>query len=328
MQRTISVSAPGKLMLYGEHAVVYGHPCIVTAVDQRLHLTVSQSATRRELSVDAPDVAVTGYKKPLEELGKGVIPKGVRFVEYAVKNFIDSGRVLRSRIAGLHIITKSEFASTFGFGSSSASAVCAVKALSEVLEIHLSSKEIFEISYKTVLDVQGKGSGFDVASAVYGGTLYFVTGGKIISPLAISHLPLAIGYSGVKADTVTLINKVAALSKENPELVNTIYTAIAEIVEKAKWAFEKEDFEEVGRLMNENQALLSKLEVSTEKLDAMIMGARGAGAFGAKISGAGGGDCMIALHDAQGKPAIENAIEKAGGEVIDVSTNAEGVRVE
>ncbi len=328
MLRSLTVSAPGKLMLFGEHAVVYGHPCLVTAVDQRLHLMVSQNAKGKALRVDAPDVGVENYEKSLEELGKGEIPKGVRFVEYAVKNFIDSGRVPRSRIAGLHISTKSEFASTFGFGSSSASTVCVIKAFSELFDLNLSQKEIFDLSYKTVLDIQGKGSGFDVASAIYGGTLYFVTGGKEIKPLSIKHVPLLIGYTGIKADTVTLINKVALFSKENPELVNTIYTAIAEIVEKAKVALEKEDFEEVGRLMNENQVLLSKLEVSTEKLDAMIMGARGAGAYGAKLSGAGGGDCMIALHDAQGTRAIENAIEKVGGEVLKVTTNAEGVRVE
>lgn len=88
----ITVSAPGKLMLLGEHAVVYNHPCLVTAVDQRMRATV-EILDVPEFQLEATDVKVTGYKKPLSELGKGDIPKGAKFVEIAVKNILerDSG---------------------------------------------------------------------------------------------------------------------------------------------------------------------------------------------------------------------------------------------
>ena len=78
----VTVSAPGKLMLFGEHAVVYDHPCLVTAVDQRINLTAEILETP-DFELEASDVDVTGYKKPISELGQGEIPKGAKFVEIA-----------------------------------------------------------------------------------------------------------------------------------------------------------------------------------------------------------------------------------------------------
>jgi mevalonate kinase len=171
-------------------------------------------------------------------------------------------------------------------------------------------------------------SGFDVAAAVYGGTLYFVTGGKIIKPLEISVLPLIVGYSGIKADTVTLINKVKKAFIGKEKRLEAIYNKIAALVKKAKTAFLIKDWQEFGKLMNKNQAYLSELGVSINKLDNMIEAAVKADAYGAKLSGAGGGDCMITLYSAQSKLNIERAIEKAGGKIINIKTNAEGVRIE
>ena len=243
--KKIIVSAPGKLMLLGEHAVVYNHPCLVTAVDQRMRATVETLDTL-EFQLDAEDVKVTGYRKPLSELGVGDIPKGAKFVEIALKN-INEKYPLKS---GIRITTKSEFSSQFGFGSSSASTVCTVKAVSELLNLNFSNKEIFDLSYKTVLDIQGKGSGFDVAAAVYGGTLYFVTGGKVIEPLSIKSLPLIVGYSGIKADTVVLMNKVKESFANRQDRLNEIYSSIEALVNNAEEALLRGNLEIFGELMN------------------------------------------------------------------------------
>jgi mevalonate kinase len=320
----VTVSAPGKLMLLGEHAVVYSRPCLVTAVDQRMRATVELLGSQ-EFQLEAPDVNVTGYKKSLSELGVGEMPKGAQFVEVAVKNVAEK-YPLKS---GIRVTTVSEFSSQFGFGSSSASTVCAVKAISVLFGLNLSEKEIFDLSYKTVLDIQKKGSGFDVAAAVFGKTLYFTTGGRVIEPLAVFKLPLLVGYSGVKADTVTLINKVKETFAGREVRLEEIYDGIKKLVEEAKLALLKSDWQKFGDLMNQNQKYLrDELGVSIDKLDKMISASLSAGAYGAKLSGAGGGDCMIAVCPEDKEPLVKSGIIQAGGQVINVKTNAEGVRVE
>ncbi len=321
--RKITVSAPGKLMLFGEHAVVYGRPCLVTAVGQRMKATV-ELTDEPIFQLEAPDVKVTNYKKAIEDCGVGEILKGAKFVEVAVKNFLDKYPFG----GGVKVETESEFSSEFGFGSSSASTVCVVKALAELTGAKLDQKAIFDLSYKTVLDIQGKGSGFDVAAAVYGGTLYYITPGKVIEVLQIDSLPLIVGYSGIKFDTVSLINEVSKKADKYPKVIEDVYSQIEYLVEQAKVALLNKDWETLGELMNFNEGYLSILGVEGKKLAEMIYSARENGAYGAKLSGSGIGDCMIAIVSADTNQAVKDGITKAGGKVIDVETNAEGVRVE
>ncbi|MBI4039033.1 mevalonate kinase [Candidatus Daviesbacteria bacterium] len=330
---SITVSAPGKLMLFGEHAVVYGRPCIVIAVDQRIRAKVELLDTP-VFQLDAPDVKVTNYKKPMADLGNGEIPKGAKFVEMAIKKFFnrhpERSRTIRHRAhgQGVKVTTASEFSSKFGFGSSSAATVCTIYALTELTGAKLDKKDIFDLSYKTVLNVQKKGSGFDVAAAIYGGTLYFVTGGKKIISLPVNHLPIIIGYSGIKFDTVRLINQVAEKAKKYPKLIDNIYSSIGKLVEQARQAILKSDYVYLGKLMNINEGYLAALGVEGKKLADMIYAARKAGAYGAKLSGAGMGDCMVAVTPKHKTQAVKNGITSAGGEVIDVKTQAEGIRIE
>jgi len=345
--KKITVSAPGKLMLFGEHAVVYGRPCLVTAVGQRMRAIVELTEDSM-FQLDAPDVSVSGYRKPMSELGKGdpstslgtSIPKGAKFVEVAVKNFFSSQFTSKERAsvgtgstfevgkAGIKVTTSSEFSSEFGFGSSSAATVCVIKALSELTGKKLSKKNVFDLSYKTVLEIQGQASGFDVAAATFGGTLYFVIGGKVIKQLNLPSLPLIVGYSGIKADTVTLVNQVKKKANKYPKVIDDIYDSIGYLVNQAKNALVKGDFQTVGELMNLNQGYLESLGVSSDKLESMIHAAREAGAYGAKLSGAGGGDCMIALAPNNKVEAVKKAINNVGGQVVDIKAHIEGVRID
>lgn len=311
-------------MLLGEHAVVYNRPCLVTAVDQRLKLT-AQLISEPVFQLEAPDAGVSGYSKPLAELGQGDIPKGAKFVEIAALNFSRKHR-LRS---GIKITTASQFSPLFGFGSSSASTACTLKALSELFKIKLSNRQIFDLAFQTVLDIQGTGSGFDVAAATFGGTLYYSKAGKkTIKPLNLSGLPLIIGYSGIKADTVTLIKQVGEKAKKYPAVIENIYDQIGLLVERAKKALLKGDLQTVGELMNLNEGYLATLGVGSQKLADMIYSARDAGAYGAKLSGAGIGDCMIALAPPSKVKTVKEAITKSGGTVVEVKANAAGVRIE
>jgi len=156
MVSKVTASAPGKLMLFGEHAVVYGHPCIVTAVDQRLFVTVERNG-KDTFHLSAPDLGLSAYSKTTNDLGGSGLPKAVRFIEVLYKRFLENYPQER----GIDVMTKSEFSDSFGFGSSSAATVAFAKALVELYGIKLSNEELFKLCYKTVLEVQGVGSGFE-----------------------------------------------------------------------------------------------------------------------------------------------------------------------
>ena len=323
MKKTIKVSVPGKLMFFGEHAVIYGRPCIVTAVDHRMRVLM-ELVSGEEIEINAPDVGIKNYVGNIADLRKANLPKGVRFVGTAINNFFKTYDVT----SGLRVETKSDFSSEFGFGSSSAVTVGVIKALSELFGKKLTNQELFDLSYKTVLDVQGVGSGFDLAAAIWGGTIYFVTGGKKIVPLNIKELPLIVGYTGIKADTPTLVRKVAEFYKNQKKLVGIIFDTITSLTKEAREALKKSDMKRLGELMDINQGFLNTLGVNSKELSKLIFAAREGGAYGAKLSGAGGGDCMMALSSQRLKKKVEASIEKAGGAILRVKMNADGVKIE
>ncbi len=287
-------------MLFGEHAVVYGYPSIVTAISLPAGEAGLPAQAGERLYVTTTDTGYTGDTK---------------FLDAAVRAWGKSDTKLYA---------KSVFSGKYGFGSSSAVTVAALK----MLRPEASNRELFDAAYNIVLKIQGTGSGFDVAAAAFGGTLYFIKGGKVIEPLAVSTIPLVVGYTGVKADTKALVADVAAKHSREPAKVDRIFAAIGKIVYSAKEKVVEGDWERVGKLMDYNQEYLRDLGVSSEKLEALIVAAKGAGAWGAKLSGAGGGDCMIALAPPDKRQSVEDAIAKSGGEVVHATANAQGVRIE
>lgn len=321
----IKISAPGKLMLLGEHAVVYGYPCIVTAVDKRLYLE-AEVLKEKKIVIKAPSVGIKSYQKNLDELCRNSEPKEVRFIECAVLNFCQK----YSLKTGVKIKTQNSFSIKYGFGSSAAVTVCTIKALSELFGKKLSKKEIFNLSYRTILDIAGVGSGFDIAAAIYGGILYFITGGEKIERIRREEIPLLVGYSGIKADTPTIVKNLKNKMQDEKirYKIKNLFQKIAFFVEKGKVAIIKKNWQELGKLFNQNHLLLQKLEVSIPKLDKMCQAANKAGAYGAKLSGAGGGDCMIAVVSDENRKRVKEAIEKVGGKIIEVKSEEKGVMVE
>ena len=318
----VKASAPGKLLLFGEHAVVYGKPCIVTAIDHRMNVSIEKRKDD-EIHVDVKNMAVGKYIIKTKDLHKNH-PKEFRFVLKAVENFFKKFKIN----CGLNIKTRSQFSSKIGFGSSAAVTVATLKALGALFDEKMNNRRIYKMGTRTVLDIQGVGSGIDVASSTYGGTLYCSAGKKMIKQIKIGKLPLIVGYTGVKAETPALIRRVAKLRKKHPELVNPVFDLLEKIAKEAKRRLEKREFKELGEIMNFNHGLLNAAKVSSIELERLISAARKAGAFGAKLSGAGGGDCMIAIAHNGKATAVKKAIRRAGGQVIDVKVNAEGARIE
>ena len=365
--KTITASAPGKLLIFGDHAVVYGHPCIVTAIDRRLYVTVSKRDDDL-LVFNTPNVQEKSFQKKMSEDGNNQIPKCLQFLEAVLVQF--KKQFPQTTLTGLNITTRSQFSDQYGFGSSSAVSVAFAFALTNLFDLHLDNQQLFNLVYPAIIDVQTVGSGFDIAAAIWGGTIYYVSPAKVVEQLSSvipaptvipepgaerqvsgihgTSVPLIVGYTGIKASTAQVIQQVAQLRAQNNQLVESIFTEITKIVDQAKVALQQSchprthwhpreggdpcvdpsNLELIGKLMQQNQALLNELNVSSPKLDQLISGAQTAGATGAKLSGAGGGDCMIAVGAEQKRLNIEIAITNAGGQILKVKTNAKGVRYE
>jgi mevalonate kinase len=320
----ITASAPGKLMLLGDHAVVYRYPCLVTAVDLRVRVSV-EKIDQPEILIETPVLREQKkiYSLALNDLMSLVdYDKQTAFVTAAVQQVFTKFNLKQ----GLKISTGGP-PNSFGLGSSSAATVATVFALGHLFSLQLGKRQIFDLAYSAVLAVQKIGSGFDIASAVYGGTLYYKLG-ETIDPLPVSSFPILIGYSGEKVSTTNLVQAVSKLRERNKSMVDGIFRIIGEIVEQARIHLEKENWAAFGELMNIDQGLLEALGVSTFSLEKPIYAAREHGAYGAKLSGAGGGDCMFALVDRERRQAVKKAMIFAGTEIVPWATNAEGVRLE
>lgn len=291
-----SAKAPGKLILMGEHSVVYGHPCIVTAVDRYIAAIISEDD---KYIVDAPDVSNTDY-----------VDKMTSF--FCKKNNIEKK---------FKVTTKADFSDMNGLGSSSAVSVATCKALNDYFETGMSKREIFDMSYHVVKSVQGSGSGADVAAGTYGGTIYYEKLGKNIEPVDINGMSIVIGNTGVKAKTKEYVAKVAKAREENTEKIDDIFQRISALVLEAKRNIADLNYKSLGEKMTLNHKLLCELNICTPELDRLVEVALKAGAFGAKLSGAGGGDNMFALVSSENRSAVEDAITNAGGTVINAQIN-------
>ena len=301
-------------MLFGEHAVVYGKHCIVTAVDKRLIANLERS---KDISINSLDYKIRNFV--IDNIEK--LPKQLKFVGSSIKYFYKKYNITN----GVSVSTGGSLKSSYGLGSSSAIIVCIVKGLAKLFRVPLPDKSLFKICYAVNRIVQRSGSGFDVASAIYGKTLNFVGGGKVIEKVKVNEIPLVIGYTGIKAHTPTIVKQVAENYKENPSYHDVIFSKIDDIVLNAKDEMEHKKWKKVGTLMDKNQELLRKLGVSSFRLEEMVNAAKDAGAYGAKLSGAGVGDCMVAIPDGS-REDVEQAIRDAGGQVISIKVNVDGVR--
>ncbi|MBN2303342.1 MAG: hypothetical protein JXQ72_02620 [Anaerolineae bacterium] len=327
---TLTVSAPGKLMLLGEHAVVHGRPCLVTAVDSRLtmRLTLTNSA---DFSIHAPDVCVEHVQGRIADAfaGERALARGTRFIESALAVWRDRFGLSR----GVQIATRSDFSSQLGLGSSSATVACVLFGLARLCAVNLDSRALFDLGLDAIRRVQQTGSGFDLAAAIYGGTLFYDNGEprrdpRRIEPLDTPDLPLIVAYTGVKADTPTYVRRVGDRLANWPAAMTGIFDVMAQIALDGRIALEDADWPRLGQLMDIQHGLAHALGVDTLETVRLIFPARAAGAYGAKLSGAGGGDCIIVLAPDDRRTAITAALEASGGEIVSITPHAPGAREE
>lgn len=318
-------SAPGKAILLGEHSVVYRGPAIVLAINLRAHVWAEERRDNR-IQIEAPNLGVAGYfeggrYRPLRggaERWRSLNP--IRVVaEKAMRRVGIRG--------GFNIRVESEIPPAVGLGSSAAISVATAASVLLLSGEEGSREEICEIAYEGERIVHGTPSGIDNHISTYGGALRYERA-RGFERFGVEELPLIIGDSGRRRSTGALVARVRRIRERYPDIIEAIIEAIARLSEEGYGALRRGDLKRVGELMNMDHGLLSALGVSTPELDRMVNAARTAGALGAKLTGAGGGGCIVALVEEARRRRVSEAVRRAGGRALRAPLSEVGVEME
>lgn len=269
-------------MLMGEHAVLHGRHALVCAVDRRLSVTLTPRPDDRVriASVLGEDEA------PLDALP---LRDPFRFIWASLRSAPDG------LPSGCDLSVQSDFSDRIGFGSSAAVTVATLAVLEAWAGRPLEHAALVRRATAVIRAVQGVGSGADAAASVFGGFLEYRAEPLKIEPLCATH-PLTVIYSGYKTPTPEVIARVERERLQRPALYEGFFFEIDECVRTAVDAVCRDQWAELGMLMDQNHALMGALGVSDATLDTIVSALRrDPGILGAKISGSGLGDCAVGL---------------------------------
>jgi len=323
----VVASAPAKIILFGEHFVVYGEPSIVLAIDKRAYVTVSLRDDSR-IFMKSANLGFAGFYENGNFKVEEGDAKGARMRFEAIKLAVEKVMKTCGEDVGLNVEIDSTVPVAAGLGSSAAVITAATAATGSLLRAKMSKEDVFRIGCETEKVLHGTTSGVDPAISTFGGALLFQmdTGFK---PLEVkTSIPLVVGDTGVQRSTRVQVEKVRSMMENYPNVFDPLQRAAREIVLKAIDIFKENDFVKLGELMNINHALLYALGVSDESLEWLINASRKAGALGAKLTGAGGGGCMVALAKEERLEPVMDAIMRSGGRPFMAKKTDEGVKVE
>ena len=326
----VIASAPGKITLFGEHAIVYGYPAIVSSIDRRVYVR-AEARSDNEVKIYAKDLRIPGvivtyrHGEVIVETDYGKTLSAIAYIEKALEI---TSRYLGTR-KGVNLEVTSEMPVGAGLGTSAAVSVATIAAYAKVLGHELSKEEIARLGWQVEKEVQGIASPMDTSITSYGGFLKIVgKGGKYeISKVRVDEsLPFVIGYVEREATTKDLVNKVKELRERYGAIIDEIMRVIGEVTLRAEKALINNDLVTLGELMNINHGLLDALGVSNRKLNELVYAARNAGALGSKLTGAGGGGCVIALTPGK-QEEVEVAMKLYATLTLKTRLGVEGVKV-
>ncbi len=300
-------SAPGKVYLFGEHAVVYGEPAVPCAIERRATVHVEPRDDDR-IRVEAKDLTLDGFTveytgtsghPPDVDVPTPLIRAAVGYVDAAVDQARDA---LDRPDAGFDIAVESDIPLGAGLGSSAAVVVAGIDAATRAFGHELDPREIARRAFEAEYEVQdGQASRADTFCSAMGGAVRVE--GDDCRTIDAPSLPFVIGFDGGAGDTGKLVAGVRKLREQYDFAAETVDT-IGDIVRTGERLLadadptgeaDEELLSELGRLMDFDHGLLSALGVSSRSLDTMVWAARSADAYGAKLTGAGGGGCIVAL---------------------------------
>jgi mevalonate kinase len=301
----ISASAPGKIILFGEHAVVYDQPAIavpVTQVSATAQIEPAPAGDGLTLVATDLDRRVTLAQAPPDDP-----------LALIAQETLDH---LGQRPPDAVLTIRSTIPIASGLGSGAAVSTAIVRALARFFGQRLSPAETSQLVYQAEKVHHGTPSGIDNTVIACGHPVYFMRE-KALETFAVgTAFPFLIADSGVPSPTREVVGAVRAGWETTPNRYDRLFEQVGTVVNSARQALEAGEIDTVGTLMTRNQTLLEEMGVSSPALDKLVAAALAAGAMGAKLSGAGRGGNVIALVGPGTSRVVEDALATAGAQNI------------
>ncbi len=295
-----SASAPGKIILFGEHAVVYGRPALAVPVTQ-VQATATVHPTQDGIWISAPQIHL---RARLSDLGP---EQPLAAAVYQALN-----RLGITHPPALEVHIESDIPVAAGLGSGAAVSVAILRALSSFLGQPFDDETVNALAYEIEKLHHGTPSGIDNTVVTYRQPVYFVKGQAAERLRVGAPFTIVIGDSGIPAPTRESVRAVRQLWESDPARWNRVFDSIGDLVQSARRAIENGEIAALGPLMDSNHALLRELTVSSPELDRLVEAARAGGAWGAKLSGGGRGGNIIALVPPEKQGIVQQALQQAG----------------
>ena len=288
--------AHGKVILLGEHSVVYGRPALAAGLPRGATAS-AEDAERSVLRVEPWGVEVPADPSAEKSLTRAFAALLAR---------MDVRRAVR-------VDAQVFLPGGSGLGSSAALGVAVMRAIDDLRGVARTDDDALACSLAWERVFHGNPSGVDSAMALHGGCGWYVRGEALARVHPRHGVTLVVGDSGESCSTRITVEQVARQHEGHPARLERTFDAIAAVVRNGRLALEAGDMRALGQLFDMNQSLLAGMLLSTATLEDMIHAARAAGAAGAKLTGGGGGGCMIAVvQDPEQATAVKDAIEALG----------------
>lgn len=301
----------GKVILLGEHAVVYGSHALAVPVPLAIQAKIANNDEGIDIIIPRWGVEQRLQRKPEQR----------HSFEKPFALILEQLQLLDQP---MRIEIFPNVPRAVGLGSSAAVAVAITRALNQQFQLKLNDEQINTLAFECEKVAHGTPSGIDNTMATYGYPMLYRKGEPaLMEAMHIgAELPLVIGFSGVESLTAKMVARVASAQQKNPAIYRRMFNGIDGLVMEAKTALQQGDWQQLGELMNVNQGLLNAMQISCWEIEEMIQIARNHGALGAKVTGGGGGGACIALCPQRQQEVVE-ALQHAGYEAMTVTVNQE-----
>jgi len=299
-----TASAPGKIILFGEHAVVYGQPAIavpVTQVRAKAMVIPQITGLPGEVRILAPDV---GLDSSLPDLH----PKHP--IRAAVQGVIETLGI--DHIPACTIKVTSTIPVASGLGSGAAVSVAVIRTLAGFLGHPLPDEQVSALAYEVEKIYHGTPSGIDNTVVTFAHPVYFVKGQSVETFEVAEPFRIIIADTGISTPTKESVEDVRQAWQADPQTYGRLFAAAGSIAKTARQAIESGHPKWLGPLMDENHELLQEMGISSPELDRLVNAAKKAGALGAKLSGGGRGGNMIALIEENQIDAVSSVLLTTG----------------